>query len=90
MKTIEKNNNTYDFVGCAKTINVNGAKMKVAYDMLNFNRNNTKFNCEYDLVILGKVIGKVSVLACGSYFLNGMEFASEKRMMEYAMSKIEK
>ena len=90
MKTIKKNNATdwyeqiFDFLGCAKTINVNGEKVKAVYDMLNFNRSNREYVSEFDLCIGGKEIGHVTVVFSNLYRLNGMEFETEKAMIEHA------
>lgn len=91
MKTVNKNNNTnwyeavYDFFGCVKTINVNGEKVKLVYDMVDFNRANREHNSDYDLVIDGVKIGHVYYdLATATYVFNGISFNTEKAALEYA------
>lgn len=86
MKTITKPNNTFDFLGCTKSITVNGVKTKVVYDRINFNRNDPKFICEYDLYISGRRIGKVSVPYSDLFLLDGIEFNTDKKLMEYAIT----
>lgn len=93
MKTVNKNNNTnwyeavYDFFGCTKTITVNGEKVKLVYDMINFNRANREHNCDCDLVIDGVKVGHVYYdIATGSYVFNGISFNTEKAALEYAYS----
>lgn len=86
MKTIEKGNEIYDFLGCVKTINIDGKKTKMQFDMLGFNRNNPEYVSEYDLVIDGKNRGHVSVANCDDFRLNGISFRTEKAMMEYVYS----
>ena len=40
MKTIDKGKEVYDFIGCTKTISVDGVKVKLVFDMLNFRQKN--------------------------------------------------
>lgn len=86
MKTVSKANNVYDFIGCIKTVSVNGEKVKLVYDRMNFNRENPVFCCEYDLVIDGKNVGRVAVVNDSDYRLNGVSFPTDKAMLEYAMT----
>lgn len=83
MKTIDKGNELYDFIGCTKTISVDGVKVKLIFDMLNFRRDNPDYISEYDVAIGGKTLGHVCVPFSDTFVFNGIEFSSEKRMMEY-------
>lgn len=85
MKTIDKGKGVCDFIGCTKTISVDGVKIKLVFDMLNFSRNNSDFISEYDVAIGGKTLGHVCVPFSDRFVFNGIEFPSEKRMMEYVV-----
>lgn len=85
MRTVKKGNEVYDFIGRTKVISINGEKVKLIYDTMNFNRKNVAFCCEFDLVINGKEIGHVAVVNESDYRLNNLSFPTEKDMLEYAV-----
>lgn len=88
MKTTKNENGTTNFYGCTKTVNFNGNKAKAVFDMLNFSRENKDYISEYDLVMGGVLVGHVAVPYSDLYLLNGVDFRTEKSMIEYALTKL--
>lgn len=90
MKTTKNENGTTNFYGCTKTINLDGIKRKVSFDMLNFTRENPDLISEYDLAVNGSLVGHVEVPYSDLYRLDGVAYRTEKSMLEYAVARLSK
>lgn len=70
-----------------KTITFNGEKMKLTWEAQNFTRETNGNISEFDVVINGINLGHAEVPFSNVFKLNGVEFSTEKAMLEYAYGK---